>query len=176
LFYKRRKHKLKAREVSDQLVFESLLDLRSLFVDPSSDLMAALWLTDAYKPFSFTNIARKPRDLPTSFKHMPTFSGNRAKGVKVFLDKFIKTMRFLRVGHLDVLFKCFAIALTGDVVRWFESLPDNSIDKIDGLCNIIFNRWAEKKDVRFLLNALTGIKRKENETIDAFNVIFDEVV
>jgi hypothetical protein len=34
----------------------------------------------------------------------------------------------------------------------------------------------ERKDSRFLLNALTNIKRNENEIVDEFNLRFDKVV
>jgi hypothetical protein len=41
---------------------------------------------------------------------------------------------------------------------------------------VFFDKWLEKKDVWFLLSALTNIKRNENETIDEFDKRFDNIV
>jgi hypothetical protein len=36
--------------------------------------------------------------------------------------------------------------------------------------------WEERKDDRFLLAALNGAKRNENETLEEFNRRFDQTV
>jgi hypothetical protein len=47
---------------------------------------------------------------------------------------------------------------------------------LKSLQEVFFDRWNHKKDIIFLLNALTSIKRNENETIDEFNVRFDKIL
>jgi len=63
-----------------------------------------------------------------------------------------------------------------DVARWLEIFLDASIGSFEKLQQVFFNRWVEKKDIRFLFNALTSIKRKENESIDNFNNRFDKIL
>jgi hypothetical protein len=74
------------------------------------------------------------------------------------------------------LFKCFALSLKKDARKWFTGLPDNSINSLDGCRDTFFSRWLERRDSRFLLNALTNMKRNENETIDEFNLRFNKII
>jgi hypothetical protein len=180
LYYKRRKYRHKTRELNNQLGLEYVQDIRRLFVDNSSFLtqnqMVSPWLTDCYKPFDFTNIAGQPHDLPTSLEKMLVFHGDNAIGAKEHWDAFMDYVRSLGIAHLDVLYKCFSLSLKKDARNWFLGLPDNSINSLDACRNAFFDRWLERKDSRFLLNALTNIKRNENEIVDEFNLRFDKIV
>jgi hypothetical protein len=53
---------------------------------------------------------------------------------------------------------------------------DNSINSLDACKDAFFGRWLEKRDSRFLLNALTNMRRNENETMDEFNLRFDKII
>jgi len=53
--------------------------------------------------------------------------------------------------------------MSGDASKWLEIFFDASIDSIQKLQHIFFDKWDEKKDIIFVLNTLTSIKRKENE-------------
>jgi hypothetical protein len=63
---------LQAREVNNHVGFETLYDIRILFLDSSPlTQMVALWLTDTFKPFDFSNIAGYPHDMPSSMEKIP---------------------------------------------------------------------------------------------------------
>ena len=59
---------------------------------------------------------------------------------------------------------------------WFVGLDPVSVDFIDALKNVFLNKWQVKKEVHFLLNDLTNINKNENETIDEFNAIYDNIL
>jgi len=63
--------------------------------------------------------------------------------------------------------------MSGDTTKWLDTFPNSSVDSFEKLKKVFLDKWAEKKDIRFILNALTSIKRKENETIEDFNNRFD---
>jgi hypothetical protein len=146
---KRRKYKLKTREVNNQLGFESLQDIQRLFVDSSFLMqvqMDAPWLTNYFKPFDFSNIAGQPHDMPTSLEKFPLFHGDNVIGAKEHWDAFIDHITTLGVCHLDVIYKCFSLSLKKYARKWFLALPDNSITSFEACQNVFFDRWLEKKD------------------------------
>jgi hypothetical protein len=90
--------------------------------------MVALWLTDTFKPFDFSNIAGYPHDMPSSLEKFPTFHGDNAIGAREHWDAFMEHITTLGVCHLDVLYKCFSLSLKKDARKWFLSLLDNCIN------------------------------------------------
>jgi hypothetical protein len=66
---------------------------------------------------------------------------------------------------LDVLFKCFSLSLETNTRKWFFGLPNNSINSPNGCRDTFFSRWLERRDSRFLLKALTNMRRNENEIV-----------
>jgi hypothetical protein len=129
IFYRRRNQRVRAREVNQHLHFESLSDIRNLFVNPVHQNMAS-WLTDCYKPFIFTNIAGYPHDLPDSLKYIPPFNGDRSIGAKEYWEKFLSGCQIYSHYSIRCFFKCFSLAMSGDATKWLESLPDASIDSL----------------------------------------------
>lgn len=52
--------------------------------------------------------------------------------------------------------------MCSDASIWLESLSDVNIGSVEKLKEVFFGIWYEKKYIRFLLNSLTYIKRKES--------------
>jgi hypothetical protein len=66
LIYHRRKHRLQAREVNNNVEFENLYDIIISSIDSSSlTQIIAPWSTYSYKPFDFSNIAGYLHDMPS---------------------------------------------------------------------------------------------------------------
>jgi hypothetical protein len=63
-----------------------------------------------------------------------------------------------------------------DARKWFQSLNDKSINSLETCQSDLFDKWMEKKYVYFLLGSLTKKKRNENETIDEFDNMFDNIM
>lgn len=63
-----------------------------------------------------------------------------------------------------------------DARKWFQSLNDKSINSLETCQSDLFDKWMEKKYVCFLLGSLTKKKRNENETIDEFDNMFDNIM
>jgi len=55
-------------------------------------------------------------------------------------------------------------------------LLDNSINYFNACKHVFFDRWLEKKDSSFILNALNNMKRNANETMDEFNLKFEKII
>jgi hypothetical protein len=133
-------------------------------------------LTDAFKPFDFSNIVGQPHDMPSSLDKFPTFHGDNSICAKEHWDVFIEHIITLGVCHLDILYKQKSLSLKIDARKWFLSFPNHSINYFQACQNVFFDRWLENKDNKFLLNSLTNIKLNENETIDEFNHMFEKIV
>jgi hypothetical protein len=54
--------------------------------------------------------------------------------------KFLHGVKYTRITELDVLFKCFALAMSGDVAKCLESFPNTSIDSFENLQQFFFDR------------------------------------
>lgn len=81
MVYRQRLNRLKTREANNNLGFESIQDIRNLFVNNSNSLnpqsiMVVSCLSNCYRPFDFSTIARQPHDLPMPLERLPIFQDN----------------------------------------------------------------------------------------------------
>jgi hypothetical protein len=112
--------------------------------------MNALRLADAYKPLDFSNITGYPHAMAATTNKILVFHGNNVIGAREHWDAFMEYINDMGIDHLDLLLKCFSLSLKMDATKWFQSLPDHSIDSIEACKNVFFDKWMEKKDLRFL--------------------------
>ena len=70
----------------------------------------------------------------------------------------------------------FVYSLEGDVAEWFTDFPVAKFSTLDEILDEFRKRWGDQKEHRFQLNALTTIKKKENETMLEFNTKFNNLV
>lgn len=139
--------------------------------------MATPWLDEIYAPISFANIPGYPHDMSTiSTGKILAFHGDNAISTTDHWSAFTVYIQDNEVTHLDVVLKCFALSMKKDARAWFKGLPNNNISTFEQCKTVFFDRWQMKKYACFLLNALTKLKRKENETIGDFNHRFDKIV
>jgi hypothetical protein len=110
------------------------------------------------------------------WKKMHIFHGDNAIGPKEHWDAFMYYVRSIGITHLDVIYKIFSLSLKKDARNWFLGFRNNKINLLDACRNDFFDRWMERKDSIFILNAFININISENETMDEFNIIFDNFV
>ena len=72
--------------------------------------------------------------------------------------------------------KGLLFSLEGEARRWFDRLHASSVRGYDAFVTILKGQWSAKMDGRFLLNQLFEIRKKENVTVQEFNLRFDRIV
>jgi hypothetical protein len=77
---------------------------------------------------------------------------------------------------MDVQMTLFVYSLEGDVVEWFTEFDPDKFSTLDEILVEFRNRWGDKKENRFQLDAPTSIHKNENETMEDFNTKFDNWV
>ena len=127
-----------------------------------------------FKPLNFTQITGQPHAiLDKSIRKLPTFQGNNAFTSSSHLSKFSKCLlswcEDAASKHDDVYMKLFALSHEEDACDRYINLVDNSYNSWDSFKNGFLERFGEKKEPRFLLNALHSIKRNENKMMEEFN-------
>jgi hypothetical protein len=66
----------------------------------------------------------------------------------------------------------FAQSLSGEVRKWFKSLPAASIPNFVAFETLFLSRWGDKKNPLQLLTQYNNIKRSPNETVQEFSTKF----
>jgi len=83
------------------------------------------------------------------------------------------------VDEDDVKMKLFSQILSGEVRKWFKSLPIATINDLAAFNQSFLNRWETKKNPLQVLNEYKNIKRGPNETIeeycDRFNRVYNAI-
>jgi hypothetical protein len=70
----------------------------------------------------------------------------------------------------------FVYSLDGDALDWFSDFPADQFKTLEEILDEFRKRWGDQKEHRFQLNAITNIKKKENETMLEFNTKFNNLV
>jgi hypothetical protein len=76
----------------------------------------------------------------------------------------------------DVKMRLFVFSLEEDFTEWFSDQHPNKFSTLAEIVKDFKERWGDKKENRFLLIALISSHKKENETMDEFNKIFNDLV
>jgi hypothetical protein len=76
----------------------------------------------------------------------------------------------------DVKMTLFVYSLEGDALEWFTDFPADKFSTLEEILDEFRKRWGDQKEHRFQLNALTTIRKKENETMVEFNTKFNNLV
>jgi hypothetical protein len=75
--------------------------------------------------------------------------------------------------------RLFAQILTGDVKKWFKSLPVASLNDIASFHQPFLNRWEVNKNPLQILSEYESIKRNQGESVQdyctRFNNIYNEI-
>jgi hypothetical protein len=116
--------------------------------------------------------------MPTGEYHdcLPKFAGNNVVTVEDHLNAFLKFVDDLEIEHEDVVMKMFMQTLEGDTRAWYKALPVGSINGWDSFQRKFTERWVDKQDNSYLLDAFSSIRKEENETVSEFNTNFQRFI
>jgi hypothetical protein len=77
----------------------------------------------------------------------------------------------------DLVMKLFSASLHGGARRWYNNLPDASINSMDHFEEVFLAKWSMKiEDIQPLLRELEGIRQTESETVKAFGSRFERLL
>eukprot|EP01018_Ginkgo_biloba_P005995 Gb_06784 [translate_table: standard] len=140
--------------------------------------MANRYTLSVYAPLSFTNIPNHPHDMPTREykKDLLKFSGNSAVSVDDNLAQFYNVVENMEIEYEDVVMKMFVQTLEGEARAWYKSLGAGSVTGWEVFKIQFIAKWGDKLDSKFLLAELTGIEKRENETVAEFNGRFIKIL
>ena len=110
------------------------------------------------------------------FERNPKFSGNCATTIEDHIDVVWSHMEAYGVEEEDVYMRGLLFLLEGEARRWFDRLVALSIGGYDSFVTILKGQWSAKLDGIFLLIQLFEIKKKENESVQEFNLRFNRTV
>ena len=173
--FRERLNRLSRSRALASLGQEAISDIHLLFqeqVEPSI-------MGDLFAPCNFTNINGYPHNIPDkAIEKLPSFQGNNAisatshvKNFNVCIRKWCNT-----ANYEDVKMRLFVLSLEEDALDWFTEQPANSYDSLQAILTAFLNKFGEKKENRHLINAISNMKKNENETMEEFNKRFNELV
>jgi hypothetical protein len=91
------------------------------------------------------------------------------------LDWFNDFVDLEEVDYADAKMRLFAQSLSGDVRKWFKSLPPVSIWDFTAFERSFLNKWGDKKNPLQLLTQYNNMKKAPEETVQEFSAHFLKV-
>jgi hypothetical protein len=124
-----------------------------------------------------------PLALPAQLHDLPQNYNQRIKlydvegnaSAQKHLDWFNDFVDLEEVDYEDAKMRLFAQSLSGEVRKWFKSLPATSIPNFASFETLFLARWGDKKNPLQLLTQYNNIKRSPNETVQEFSTRFMKV-
>ena len=136
-------------------------------------------MNDLFAPCGFTNRNCYPHNIPDkAIEKLPSFQGNNAisvvphvKNFNVCIFKWCNT-----ANNEDVKMRLFVLSLEEDALDWFTWQPDNSYDSLQAIINAFMGKFGKNKENRHLINAISFMKKNENEIMEEFNKRSNDLV
>ena len=131
------------------------------------------WFTSKFSPLNLPQITH---DLPENYmKYLPKFDGDKTRSAEEHIHAFHDFIDDQFVEHDDVFMRLFVQTFEGDVRKWFRELPVASIDSWPALEAAFMRQWREKRDSLYYLIEFGSLKKRDNEIVDDFNIIFNNL-
>jgi hypothetical protein len=126
--------------------------------------------------FSPLALPAQLHDLPQNYnQRIRSFDAEENTSAQRHLDWFNDFVDLEEVDHEDAKLRLFAQSLSGEVRKWFKSLPAVSILNFASFETLFLARWGDKKNPLQLLTQYNNIKRSPNETVQEFSTRFMKV-
>ena len=109
---------------------------------------------------------------PNFFEYLPMFNGKDYVAVEKHLEAFENFIHIFDIVHEDVVMRIFCKSLFGDVALWFNNLEVGSIGMWTNFHSAFFRYLGENKSFDQYLIEFNALKRKEDEYLITFNMIF----
>ena len=72
--------------------------------------------------------------------------------------------------------KLFVLSLEDDALDWFQDKADNAFDSLRSLLDAFRDKYGDKREGKYLVKEFNIIKKRENETVEEFNQIFNSII
>jgi len=108
-------------------------------------------------------------------KYLPKVDGNKTCSDEEHMCAFHEFTDDRFVEHDDIFMRIFVQNLYGDVRKWFKEIPTASIDSWSALEVVFMRKWGEKRDNLYYLIEFGSLKKRDNEIVDDFNIIFNNL-
>ena len=108
-------------------------------------------------------------------KYLPSFNGQGETIVEEHWNAFISHADNQNIEVKDVWMSMFVQSLDGEVRKWFQELPANSITLIEELQDVFMRQWGNTKDHTYYITEFDALKRKKDETIADFSKHFNKM-
>jgi hypothetical protein len=143
-------------------------------------------------PKNIPQIPNPPRAMAARFTplilpaQLHDFPQNYSQRIKLYdvegnvsaqkhLDWFNDFVDLEEVDYADAKMRLFMQSLSGEVRKWFKSLPATSIQDFTAFETSFITRWGDKKNPLQLLTQYNNMKRAPEETVQEFSARFMRV-
>jgi hypothetical protein len=112
-------------------------------------------------------------------KWLSRFTGNDGVIAEDHMDNF---WAFFQLHHInddveDLAMKLFSATVHGNVMKWYDGLPDANITYMDQLEETFLKRWNIKIEyIHMLIKKIKHIKQTQNETVREFTTRFENLL
>jgi hypothetical protein len=128
-----------------------------------------------FTPLSFP-LTTQLHDLPQNYNHrIKLYDAKGNASAEKHLDWFNDFFDLEEVDHEDAKMRLFTQSLSGEVIKWFKSLPAASILDFVSFETPFLARWGDKKNPLQLLTQCNNIKISPNEMVQEFLTRFMKV-
>jgi hypothetical protein len=115
-------------------------------------------------------------DLPQNYsQRIRLYDAEGNVSAEKHLDWFNDFVDLEEVDYADAKMRLFAQILSGDVRKWFKSLPPMSIRDFAAFERSFLNKWGDKKNPLQLLTQYNNMKKAPEETVQEFSAHFLKV-
>jgi hypothetical protein len=115
-------------------------------------------------------------DLPQNYsQRIRLYDAEGSVSAQRHLDWFNDFIDLEEVDYADTKMRLFAQSLSGDVRKWFKSLPPTSIRDFATFETSFLNKWGDKKNPLQLLTQYNNMKKALEEIVQEFSAHFLKV-
>jgi hypothetical protein len=115
-------------------------------------------------------------DLPQNYsQRIRLYDVEGSVSAQRHLDWFNDFVDLEEVDYADAKMRLFVQSLSGDVRKWFKSLPPMSIRDFTAFETSFLNKWGDKKNPLQLLTQYNNMKKAPEETVQEFSARFLKV-
>ena len=109
-------------------------------------------------------------------KYLPKYTREReGVSIKENLVALYSYADNQNIEHEYVYSRIFVQILDGEAWKWFRSLAQNSVTRIDELEEIFVKHWGDRKDCVYYLTEFGTLKKKEDEYLADFTKRFNKI-
>jgi hypothetical protein len=141
--------------------------------------MASQWDLGNFKPLDMSKISCYPRQMPLRYeKWLPRFTGSDEEKVEDHMSNFWAFFQLHPISDdiEDLAMKLFFATLRDNAQRWYNKLPNASIESMDKLEEVFIQRWSVKVNPNILLMRLNCLTKAKNEIVREFHDKFERIV